>query len=334
MTIQGNTIGLSSTGAALGNGGAVSSSGGIIEAGGSSNVLIGGTAAGQGNVIASNTGDGIVVLGQTSTTILGNSIYGNSIQAIDLDNDGITYNDVNDSDTGRLNFPVLKTATTTNGDTRITGKVTGLANTTFRIEFFSNAYGVADSSGYGEASTYLGFASVTTDANGNGTIDTTISNTTLSTGSTVTATATIDNGGGSYGITSEMAGNIVVDQANLFISGSYVGNGIDDRVIAGLGFRPEAILIMSSNGSVIRTSTMAGDASKVGGSATSLTSNVIQSLTGDGFTVGTSSVANSSGVTYNWVAFGAGDNFDVGSYLGNGTSKTLVVLAFRPKQPS
>ncbi|MFO0923263.1 MAG: hypothetical protein U0905_12325 [Pirellulales bacterium] len=70
VTIQGNTIGLSSTGAALGNGGAVSNSGGIIEAGGSSNVLIGGTGAGQGNTIASNIGDGIIVLSQTNTTIL------------------------------------------------------------------------------------------------------------------------------------------------------------------------------------------------------------------------------------------------------------------------
>ncbi len=127
------TIGLSSSGSVLANGGAVSATAGIYEAGGSTGVLIGGTSAGQGNTIAGNTGGGIVVMGAAGTTILGNSIYGNSGQAIDLNNDGVTINDINDADSGAnglINYPVLKTATSSGGNTVITGKVTGLANTT------------------------------------------------------------------------------------------------------------------------------------------------------------------------------------------------------------
>ncbi len=152
---------------------------------------------------------------------------------------------------------------------------------------------------------------------------------TVATGSTVTATATVDLSGGSFGSTSEFGGNIIANQSNLLISGSYTGNGIDDRTIAGLGFRAEVIFIMSSNGTVIRTATMSGDSTKVGGSATSVISNAIQSMTSDGFTIGTSTLTNTNGVTYHWVAFGAGDNLDVGMYTGNGTSQNVNNLGFQ-----
>ncbi len=45
---------------------------------------------------------------------------------------------------------------------------------------------------------------------------------------------------------------------------------------------------MSNAGTAVRTATMSGDVSKVAGIATSLASNIIQSITGDGFTIGTS----------------------------------------------
>ena len=235
----------------------------------------------------------------TGNAILGNSIYSNSSMAIDLggNNSTPTLNDSNDSDSGTnglQNFPVLKTATTTNGNTTITGKLNSTANTTYRIEFYSNPYGTAESTGYGEARTYLGSASVTTDANGNATINATLNGVSLTAGSTVTATATVDSGG-TYGSTSEFGGNIVANEANLFISGSYTGNGVDNRTIAGLGFRAEVIIVMSSNGTIIRTSTMAGDMSKIGGAYTAVIADAIQSITSDGFTVGTNSYANTSG---------------------------------------
>ncbi len=113
------------------------------------------------------------------------------------------------------------------------------------------------------------------------------------------------------------------------ISGSYTGNGIDNRTIAGLGFRPEVVIVMSSNGTAIRTSTLSGDATKIGTISGGVLTDVIQSLTGDGFTIGTSSYANSNAVTYHWVAFGAGDHLDVGAYTGNGTSQTINNVGFQ-----
>ncbi len=263
-TIRGNYFGVGSNGTtSLGNGWDAISIGG-------NNNTVGGTGASDGNILANSGDDGVEVMGSgTGNAILGNSIYSNSSMAIDLggNNSTPTLNDFNDGDSGTnglQNFPVLKTATTVNGNTTITGKLNSTANTTYRIEFYSNPYGTAESTGYGEARTYLGSASVTTDANGNASISATLNGVALAAGSTVTATATVDSGG-IYGSTSEFGGNIVANEANLLISGSYTGNGTDNRNIVGLGFRAEVIIVMSSNGTIIRTSTMAGDMSKIGG---------------------------------------------------------------------
>ncbi len=150
----------------------------------------------------------------------------------------------------------------------------------------------------------------------------------LAAGSTVTATATVDLGS-SYGSTSEFGGNIVANEANLLISGSYVGNGHRQShnlwpwLPRGSHHRDE------HNGTIIRTSTMAGDMSKNRWCATAVISDAIQSLTSDGFTVGTNSGVNTSGVTYHWIAYGAGDNVDVGLYTGNGTSQTISNVGFQ-----
>ncbi len=327
--IQGNYVGTGSDGTtALGN------SWDAVTIAGNNN-LIGGTGAGQGNILANSGDDGVeVTTAGSGNALLGNVYYNNSSMAIDLGpNDSTpTINDIDDADTGSnglQNHPILKSATTINGNTIITGKLLSTANTTFRVEFYTNPYGTAESTGYGEGRIYLGSASVTTDANGYASINTTLTGVTLETGSTVTSVATVDLGSGNYGSSSEFGGNIIANESNLMISGSYTGNAVDNRTIAGLGFRPEVIIVMSANGSVMRTSTMSGDVSKIAGSLSGLTSNIIQSFTGDGFTIGTSSLANSSGVTYHWVAFGAGDNFDVGSYSGNGTSKTISSVGFQ-----
>ncbi len=86
---------------------------------------------------------------------------------------------------------------------------------------------------------------------------------------------------------------------------------------------------MSSGGGVVRTASMQGDASKVLTTATALAADNIQSFTGDGFTVGTAAMVNTNGTTYHWVAFSAGDNIDVGSYVGNGTSLTVHGVGFQ-----
>jgi hypothetical protein len=131
VNIQGNIIGLDASGTnTIANGqNAVGNSAGIYIAAGTG-IQVGGSAAGAGNRIAGNFGDGILSNSLTSTsTILRNSIFGNTEQAIDLgSDDGITYNDLNDVDTGTnglLNYPELRTAISSGGNTTIAGTVRG-----------------------------------------------------------------------------------------------------------------------------------------------------------------------------------------------------------------
>src|SRR5262249_29422244 len=111
--VQGNYIGTDITGAvALAN----ANDGVLIQAGASNNSIGGGplhsSPASSGNAIKFNKGTGVAVLDTAST---GNSIRGNSISAnaalgIDLNGDGVTFNDLQDPDTGPntlQNFPVF-----------------------------------------------------------------------------------------------------------------------------------------------------------------------------------------------------------------------------------
>ena len=61
------------------------------------------------------------------------------------------------------NFPVLLAAVTYNGQTYIKGTLNSAADTSFTVQFFADP--TADPSGYGQGQTYLGQATVTTDAN-------------------------------------------------------------------------------------------------------------------------------------------------------------------------
>ena len=148
--VEGNYIGTNSAGAMnLGNTGD-----GVEVFSAASGNMIGGTVAGAGNVIDDNhTG---VVIGSSPTdaaihnAILGNSIYGNTDLGIDLGNDGVTLNDSSGHSGPNLfqDFPVITNAYTVGSTTTITGTVSGPANSTLRVELFSNP--VADPSGYGQ----------------------------------------------------------------------------------------------------------------------------------------------------------------------------------------
>ena len=87
------------------------------------------------------------------------------------------------------NFPLLSAATVSGTVTTILGTLNSSANTTFRLEFFSNA--ACDGSGNGEGQTLLGSMSVTTDGTGNASFTASMPLTTV--GSAVTATATDPN---------------------------------------------------------------------------------------------------------------------------------------------
>jgi hypothetical protein len=133
-------------------------------------------------------------------------------------------------------------------------------------------------------------------------------------------------------------------------TGSYVGNG-GTRVVTGLGFQPDVVLIASEEMgfagaeryAVIRTSTMSGNLSKsiIYNDADPLADRIV-SLDSNGFTVGhpgtedaaarITCVNHSSSVTYHWTAFrAASGEMTVGTYTGNGSSpRDITGVGFTP----
>jgi fibro-slime domain-containing protein len=118
------------------------------------------------------------------------------------------------------------------------------------------------------------------------------------------------------------------------LTGTYTGDGKDNRAITGLGFKPDFVLIKGNaeEPAVCRTSTMALDRSKQLVEAASIFTNRIQTLDADGFTLGSDRDVNDSGKSYYWVAFQANaDAFGVGSYSGNGIdNRDITGLTFGP----
>jgi len=99
--------------------------------------------------------------------ILINKFMDNGL-GIDLNDDGVTFNDTLDADTGAndlLNMPVLeKVFLNAGNDIDVDGWYSGEPNTTLDLLFYANE----DYSnwGYGEGEDYIGVKQVTTDANG------------------------------------------------------------------------------------------------------------------------------------------------------------------------
>ncbi len=207
--VQGNFIGTNAAGTgALGN-----SLRGVLVSGALSN-SIGGTAAGAGNKIAFNGQNFVRVTGTaTSNRILRNSIFTNTGIGIDLNGNGATANDTNDSDTGpnkRQNFPVMTSAVLSGANRNITYSVPSIApNSTFpiRVEFF-----IADSANQ-EGQTFLGSHSYTSS----GVKVATIPAGSAVLGTKIVATATDTNGTGN---TSEVSANRTVASSLLAAGGA------------------------------------------------------------------------------------------------------------------
>ncbi len=156
--VFGNHIGVGADGTtSLGN-----STAGIYISNGSTNNQIGGSSAGQPNTIANN-GRGISTGGSGSN--LGNnfeqnSIHSNANAGIDLASDGVTANDVADSDAGDnalQNYPVITSAFEcgTSGVTSIGFNCDFVIGQNYRIEFFTV------NTGERQGKTYLESATVT-----------------------------------------------------------------------------------------------------------------------------------------------------------------------------
>jgi len=187
--IQGNFIGTN----AAGTGPLPNTQQGITVAGAVNNI-IGGTQPEAANKIAYNGGVGIAINNGSGTVIRGNSIFSNNGLGIDLGPNGVTANDGIDADVGPntlQNFPVLTTVMSTSNSTTIQGSLNSLPNTTFQIDFYSNA--AVDPSGNGEGAQFFGTTQVTTNVNGDATINATLP-VALPTGRVITATATDPNG--------------------------------------------------------------------------------------------------------------------------------------------
>lgn len=110
--------------------------------------------------------------------------------------------------------------------------------------------------------------------------------------------------------------------------GTYSGNGQSSHKVAGLGFQPDYVIVMSEAGekAVHRTSAQSGDMSvefesnaEFPDRITSLSSPV------NGFTVGTNDQVNKLRQTYHYAAWTClSGKFSVGSYLGDNTDNRII----------
>jgi hypothetical protein len=192
--IQGNYIGTDANGnGGLGNGIGIGNNT-------SPNNLVGGTSAAARNVITSNEGDGVHTV---NSRILRNSIFDNGGLGISGGGPGVDANDVGDADLPQ-NYPVITSATTFAGKTTIQGTLNSAPFGAFDLRFFSSP--AADPSGFGEGETYVGQTNVVANDAGNAAFSFT-TNTPISGGQVVTATATISVNGG----TSEFSEAVQID---------------------------------------------------------------------------------------------------------------------------
>ncbi|HWI29915.1 MAG TPA: right-handed parallel beta-helix repeat-containing protein [Microbacterium sp.] len=161
-------------------------------------VEVGGTGTGQPNTITANGADGVTVGSSATDTsgrvrIRGNVIADNGDLGIDLGNDGVTANAAPGvariGPNLQLNHPDIAHAE--RGSTRVTGTHAALAGQPYTLDFYANA--LADPSGHGEGSQWVGSGDVTTDGSGIASFDFTFPST-IAVGAVVSATATDANG--------------------------------------------------------------------------------------------------------------------------------------------
>jgi hypothetical protein len=265
--VRGNLVGTAVDGTTpLGNGGDGINIGNGATADGSQ---IGGTQAGQGNIVAFNAGDGIAVLGSVNVSLLGNAVFSNTGLGVDLGPNGVTANDIGDADAGAnglQNYPQLTSAVSAGGNATIVGSLSSNASTTYRIEFFSSP--VADGSGFGEGAVYLGYTTVITNGLGVATFNTTLPGVSVAVGHMVTATATVDLGGGSYGSSSEFSATRTVPGG---------APGITVAPVSGLttteagGIASFTVVLDSAPSADVTIAVSVSDASEASLSASSLT---------------------------------------------------------------
>ena len=160
-------------------------------------------ASGEGStvwqsVIHGNEGNGVTVSAGNRNAIRHSAIYDNGGLGIDLGNDGVTDNDLDDSDSGvngLINYPELSLVTAENG--RIEGSVLVAAGATVNVDLFSSSG--CDASGNGEGQAYLTSVTVSSGPGGSTPFSVELIDP-LQIGQVITATTT-----DAYGNTSEFS---------------------------------------------------------------------------------------------------------------------------------
>ncbi len=163
--------------------------------------LVIGGATNAGSNIITNNGLGISIDGIDSNRndILVNRIYNNSGLGIDLNDDGVTANDLGDADLGandNANYPTVTSAEVNGTSITISGTLNTNSNRSATLHFYANA--IADPSGHGEGEIYIGSYDVVTDGSGNASFETTFNGISFSAGYYITATSTTSAGTSEY----------------------------------------------------------------------------------------------------------------------------------------
>lgn len=120
------------------------------------------------------------------------------------------------------------------------------------------------------------------------------------------------------------------------VTGTYTGNGNDDRNITGLGIDPDWVVVQGGTNHTFQKSTATGkttDISQLFTSIADLTGRIQQLIT-DGFQVGNSTgvntAVNTNAVTFYYFAI-TGSNFKSGTYSGNSTdNRDITGVGFTP----
>ncbi len=222
--IQNNLVGTDASGLVpLGNviGMSIESSGALVGT-----ATPGGAGA---NVVAFNDA-GIYVTG-APVTIRGNAIHDNKLLGIDIGGNGVTPNDVGDTDPNQQNFPILSSAVTEGAGVRVIGSLDSTPSATFDLDFYENPACTRFPQDFLEGGKWLGTTPVTTDGSGHGAFNVLLSPVTVAPGFRVTATAT--DAGGS---TSEFSQRLVLRSSPL-TAGPAAGSPL---FIGGMLFEPGA----------------------------------------------------------------------------------------------
>jgi len=115
---------------------------------------------------------------------------------------------------------------------------------------------------------------------------------------------------------------------------TYVGNGLDNVSITGVGFQPSYVIVMSNSGqdAMHRFPSQAGDASRTF-QANDDKSDRIQAFEPNGFQVGKHNTVNEQGKVFHYVAFkGIAGRVGGDIYLGDGRDdRSITGFGFRPE---